>query len=1116
MLSLLKKILGTKQERDIGKYQGAVDEINRHFQDYQGLSNDELRSKTLEFRTRIREYLKDIDAEILSVNQQALDAEDFFEKETLFKEVDELRKQRDKALEDVLLDILPEGFAVVKETSRRFFQNETLTVTATEHDRNLAAQSNKSYVTIEGDKAIWKNKWVAAGGDITWNMIHYDVQLIGGMVLHDGKIAEMATGEGKTLVATLPAYLNGVAGEGVHIVTVNDYLARRDQEWVGPIYEFLMLTVDCIDKYKPHSPERINAYKCDITFGTNAEFGFDYLRDNMVIGPDELVQRKHHYAIVDEVDSVLIDDARTPLIISGPVTRGAEDQEYVDLNPNVRRLFDEQGKLASQFLAEAKKLYAEGKTGVDEGQAGMLLLRAHRALPKYRPLIKFLSEEGVKVLMQKTEDFYMQENNKRMPEVDRELLFTIDEKNRSVELSEKGIDFLSRFNNDSNFFVMPDIGTELVKIDQNTEIGPAEKAEAKERLSQDYGVKSRRIHAVQQLLKAYSLFEKDNEYIVTPEGEVKIVDEQTGRVMEGRRYSDGLHQAIEAKENVKVGEITQTYATVTLQNYFRMYHKLAGMTGTAETEAKELWDIYKLDVVVIPTNRPIVRDDRQDLVYKTAREKYNAVIDDIVKLREAGRPSLVGTTSVEISELLSRMLRLRGIDHNVLNAKQHQREAEIVAEAGLAGKVTIATNMAGRGTDIKLGPGVKDAGGLAIIGTERHESRRVDRQLRGRAGRQGDPGSSQFYVSLEDNLMRLFQSERIAGLMDKMGHKEGDVIQHSMVTKSIERAQQKVEENNFGIRKRLLEYDDVMNIQREAIYKKRRNALFGDRLAVDINNAFIAITAELVQVHREGGDFETFRLDSIRMIGVDPEMDPAWFKSAPMNTVLETFQQQVFQLYDHKRQQVSDRLLPIIKDVHTREGQRYKRIVVPFTDGVLGLNISADMEDAIHTNGKSIMHDVEKVATLALIDDAWKEHLRNVDDLKESVQGASFEQKDPLVIYKMEAYNLFEQLIGHINVNVTSFLLKGTLALPDENALQQAQRAEAARRAQEAASRQRLRTNNQQQMTEAQAAAQRAAMSAGHNGPVQRIQPIVKEKVVGRNDPCPCGSGKKYKHCHGK
>jgi preprotein translocase subunit SecA len=1115
VFGFIKKIIGTKQDRDMKQYQSTVAEINNYFEAYQALSNDELRAKTLDFRKRIQEYLQDIDAEITSVNEQAIGAADFNEKETLFKEVDELRKTRDKALEDILLSIQPEAFAVVKETSRRFSKNETLTVTATDHDRALAAKQGKTYVSIEGDNAIWKNNWMAAGGEITWNMVHYDVQLIGGMVLHDGKIAEMATGEGKTLVATLPAYLNGVAGEGVHIVTVNDYLARRDSEWVGPIYEFLMLTVDCIDKYRPHSKERIDAYHCDIIFGTNSEFGFDYLRDNMVINVDELVQRKHHYAIVDEVDSVLIDDARTPLIISGPVTRGAEDQEFVELNPTVRRLIDEQAKLASQFLTEAKKLFAEGKLGAEEGQAGLSLLRAHRALPKNRALVKFLSEEGAKVLLQKSENVYLQENSKRMPEVDRQLLFTIDEKNRSVELTDKGVDFLSNFSNDPSFFIMPDIGMELVKIDKDEELSHEEKIEAKELLSQDYGVKSRRIHAIQQLLKAYALFEKDNEYIVL-EGEVKIVDEQTGRVMEGRRYSDGLHQAIEAKENVKVGEITQTYATVTLQNYFRMYHKLAGMTGTAETEAKELWDIYKLDVVVIPTNRPISRQDHEDLVYKTAREKYNAVIDDIIELRDKGRPILVGTTSVEISELLSRMLKMRGIDHNVLNAKQHQREAEIVAEAGQAGKVTLATNMAGRGTDIKLGPGVKDAGGLAIIGTERHESRRVDRQLRGRAGRQGDPGSSQFYISLEDQLMRLFQSDRIAGLMDKMGHKEGDVIQHSMVTNSIERAQKKVEENNFGIRKRLLEYDDVMNIQREAIYKKRRNALFGDRLAVDINNAFTAITSELVQVHREGGDFETFRLDSLRLIGVDPEMDPEWFKSASLNAVTEAFQQQVLGIYHLKEKQVGDRLLPIIKDVYAREGHRYKRIVVPFTDGGLGLNISADMELAIKTEGKSIMGDVEKVATLALIDDAWKEHLRNVDDLKESVQGASFEQKDPLVIYKMEAYNLFEGLIGHINANVTSFLLKGSLTLPSEDELRKAQAAQSQAEAQRRAQSNRLRTNNQQQMTESQQAAQRAAQSAGNGAPVQRVQPIVKEKVIGRNDPCPCGSGKKYKHCHGK
>ncbi|MEY3242904.1 MAG: preprotein translocase subunit SecA [Bacteroidota bacterium] len=1117
MLGILKKIFGSKQDRDLVKYKDIVAQINNNFAAYNSLSNDDLRLKTLEFRERIAEYLQDIDAEISNINQQALENEDMGDKEHLFKEVDELRKRRDKALEEILWIILPEAFAVVKETSRRFSQNTTLTVNATEHDRKLAAKAGKTYISIQGDQAVWKNNWLAAGGEITWNMIHYDVQLIGGMVLHDGKIAEMATGEGKTLVATLPAYLNGVAGEGVHIVTVNDYLARRDSEWVGPIYEFLMLNVDCIDKYRPHSQERINAYKCDITFGTNAEFGFDYLRDNMVISTDELVQRKHHYAIVDEVDSVLIDDARTPLIISGPITRGADDQEYFDLNPTVKRLHEEQAKLASQFLAEAKRLFNEGKIGSDEGEAGMALLRAHRGLPKYRPLVKFMSEEGVKVLFQKTEGIYMQENNKRMPLVDRELLFHIEEKNRSVELTEKGVEFLSRFNNDPEFFIMPDISSELVRIDKDSSLDINEKTEAKEKLSQDYGIKSRRIHAIQQLLKAYALFDIDNEYLVTPEGEVKIVDEQTGRVMEGRRYSDGLHQAIEAKENVKIGEITQTYATVTLQNYFRMFHKLSGMTGTAETEAKELWDIYKLDVVVIPTNRNITRKDHEDLVFKTAREKYNAVVDEIKRLRDEGRPVLVGTTSVEISELLSRILKQRGIEHNVLNAKQHQREAEIVAEAGFASKVTIATNMAGRGTDIKLGPGVKDAGGLAIIGTERHDSRRVDRQLRGRAGRQGDPGSSQFYVSLEDNLMRLFQSDRIAGLMDKMGHKDGDVIQHSMVTKSIERAQTKVEENNFGTRKRLLEYDDVMNIQREAIYKKRRNALFGDRLSVDINNAFISITEELVEVHRQGGDFDTFRLDSIRMIGVDPEMEPAWFKSAPLATVLATFQQQVFDIYDHKRQHISDRLLPVIKDVHEKEGHRYKRIVVPYAEGSLGqLNISANMEEAIASNGKSIMHDVEKVATLALIDDAWKEHLRNVDDLKDSVQGASFEQKDPLVIYKMEAYNLFEALIGHINTSVTGFLLRGTLTLASDEEMQRAQQSaqvDNARRAQ--ANRLRAANSGGQEMTEAQKAAQRAAMSAGHNAP-QRPQPIVKQQMVGRNEPCPCGSGKKYKQCHGK
>jgi preprotein translocase subunit SecA len=1105
MFDFIKKIFGTKQDRDMKGYDGRVAEINQYAQQFRQLSLDDLRLKSLDFRNRINDYLSKIDEEIAQVRREANEMENLDKKEDLFKELDNLRKQRDTALEEILHEILPEAYAVMKETSRHFSENEELRVRATDHDRALASKPTKTYVRIEGDTAIWKNSWTAAGGAVTWNMVHYDVQLIGGMVLHDGKVAEMATGEGKTLVATLPAYLNGLSGEGVHIVTVNDYLARRDCEWVGPVYEFLMLNVDCIDRYKPHSPERISAYQADIVFGTNNEFGFDYLRDNMVISPDELVQGKHHYAIVDEVDSVLIDDARTPLIISGPVGRDAEDQEYVALNPTVKRLVDEQAKLSANFLSDAKRLIAEGKSGYDEGQGGMALLRAHRAMPKSRALIKFLSEEGMKVLLQKAEDFYLQENARRMPEVDTQLYFNNDEKNRAVELTDLGIEYLARFNNDAGFFVMPDISTELVKIDRNNDLSPEQKVEKKELLAQDYGVKSRRLHAISQLLKAYTLFDKDIEYIIVDE-EIKIVDEQTGRVMEGRRYSDGLHQALEAKENVKVGDLTQTYATVTLQNYFRMYHKLAGMTGTAETEAKELWDIYKLDVVVIPTNRPISRTDKDDLVFKTAREKYNAVIDEIVELQQAGRPILVGTTSVEISELLSRMLKMRGIDHNVLNAKQHQREAEIVAEAGLAGKVTIATNMAGRGTDIKLGPGVKDAGGLAIIGTERHDSRRVDRQLRGRAGRQGDPGSSQFYVSLEDSLMRLFQSERIAGLMDKMGHKDGEVIQHSMVTKSIERAQKKVEENNFGIRKRLLEYDDVMNIQREAIYRKRRNALFGDRLTLDLADAFHYVLSRLVQKHRTSGDYESFRLETLSATGTDVQMDEAFFKSGALIDVQTEVDKQVIGGYYQKCRGISEALLPMIQNVKQTQGDRYRRIIIPFTDGVGGMNVSADIDKALDTNGRSIMRDVEKVATLALIDDKWKEHLRDMDDLKESVQSASFEQKDPLVIYKMEAYSLFEHLISTVNSRVSSFLFKGTLAIQGTPPTgTQAPQSDLSK----------VRTNNaEQEMTENQRAAQRAGQAATQ-GQAPRPQPIIRDKVVGRNDSCPCGSGKKFKNCHG-
>ncbi|MEO0733857.1 MAG: preprotein translocase subunit SecA, partial [Bacteroidota bacterium] len=831
MLKALKKLFGSKQDRDVAKYQPIVEEVNEIFAGLSGLSNDELRNRTADFRQRIADYLSSIDAEIVRLGEEAEATEDFREKDRLYKEVDKLKEQRDEELEIVLNEILPEAFATVKEAARRLSQG-AIRCTATQADRDLAGNPKKDHITIDGDEAVYSNKWTAAGGEIEWKMVHYDVQLIGGMALHEGKIAEMQTGEGKTLVATLPAYLNGLAQQGVHVITVNDYLARRDAEWIGPLMEFLQLSISCIDYYKPHSPERKAAYNSDITYGTNNEFGFDYLRDNMVRNQADKVQGKHHYAMIDEVDSVLIDDARTPLIISGPVTGSSDDKDYEELKPHIERLVAEQQKLSNKFLSEAKKLFKEGYIGVEEGEAGLPLFRAYRALPKSRPLIKFLSGEGVRVLLQKTENTYMEQNNKRMPEVDAEILFSIDEKNRQVDLTEKGVAYLSKYNEDPNFFVMNNLANDMAAVDKDDALSAEEKTLAKNKISQEFGVKSKRLHAIHQLLKAYTLFERESEYVVM-EGQVKIVDEQTGRMMEGRRYSDGLHQALEAKENVKVGEITQTYATVTLQNFFRMYHKLAGMTGTAETEAKEFWDIYKLDVVVIPTNKPIQRDDRNDKIYKTEREKYNAVIDEVQTLTEAGRPVLVGTTTVEISEKLSRLLKVRGIDHNVLNAKQHQREADIVAEAGRPGKVTIATNMAGRGTDIKLSQQVIDAGGLAIIGTERHDSRRVDRQLRGRAGRQGDPGSSQFYVSLEDKLMRYFQSERIAKWMDRAGHQEGDVIQAGIVTKSIENAQKKVEENAFGTRKRLLEYDDVMNIQREAIYRKRNNALSGQRLSLD-------------------------------------------------------------------------------------------------------------------------------------------------------------------------------------------------------------------------------------------------------------------------------------------
>ncbi|MFZ1703871.1 MAG: preprotein translocase subunit SecA [Saprospiraceae bacterium] len=1098
MFDFIKNVFTSKHEREVKSYASVVDKINEYYSDFQSLSHDELRQKTIEFRSRITDHLAPIQSDIDALKEQANQLNDFHEKETLYNEIDILTKDKDKSLEEILKELLPEAFALVKETARRFQANPSLTVTALDFDKDLAA--SKNYVQIEGDKAVWKNEWTAAGGDVKWDMLHYDVQLIGGIVLHEGKIAEMATGEGKTLVATLPAYLNGLSGQGVHVITVNDYLARRDSEWIGPIFQFLLLTIDCIDKYKPHSPERIKAYRSDITYGTNNEFGFDYLRDNMVRDGEELVQKKHHFAMVDEVDSVLIDDARTPLIISGPVPEGLEEQEYLELNPKIEKLFSVQRQLATEFLADAKKKIKEGKTGNQEGEGGLDLFRVYRALPKYRPLIKFLSEDGVKVILQKTENFYMQEQNKHMHLADVPLYFTIDEKNRNVELTEKGIEYLSQGENDPDFFVLPDIAREMQELSSREQTEGVKLHEERDHLLQNFSLKSRRLHSTSQLLKAYTLFDKDQEYVVM-EGQVKIVDEQTGRMMEGRRYSDGLHQALEAKEGVKVGDITQTYATITLQNYFRMYHKLCGMTGTAETEAGEFWEIYKLDVVVIPTNRPIQRADMDDLVYKTAREKFNAVIDEVGKLTAQGRPVLVGTTSVEISELLSRMLNLRNIKHNVLNAKQHQREAEIVAEAGRPGNVTIATNMAGRGTDIKINAEVKAAGGLAIIATERHDSRRVDRQLRGRAGRQGDPGTSQFYVSLEDNLMRLFQSDRIASLMDKMGHKDGEVIQHSMVTKSIERAQKKVEENNFGIRKRLLEYDDVMNIQREAIYKKRDHALHGERLKVDLNGMFIGLVENIVFSHKNSGDYDEFIRDCFTSLGIDPGISKEQFKATDADSMIDKIYDMVMNEYKYKSEHITKVLLPLIKNVYENEGHRYKRISIPFTDGrSQPLPIAADLKLAVDTNGNSIMTDIEKTITLALIDDNWKEHLRNMDELKDSVQAASFEQKDPLVIYKMEAYNLFEELVNKINRDVCGYLLLGDLVLQQEVREAKVQKTDLSK----------VRTSREED-------AMRSAAEGVSRRQAEKPETFIRqESKVGRNDLCPCGSGKKFKHCHGK
>ena len=1106
MVGFLSKMFGgSKSEKDVKAVLPQVAKINEHFKSYASLSNDELRNKTQEFRKRIKDYLKDIDDQIIETNRKAeeLPFNDLVGKDAIYQEVDKLKKDRDQKIEDILKELLPEAFAVVKETARRFKENTEIASKATDLDRDLSV--TKDYISINGDNAVYKNTWTAAGGQVTWNMVHYDVQLIGGAVLHSGKIAEMATGEGKTLVSTLPAYLNALAGEGVHIVTVNDYLARRDSEWNGPIFEWLGLKVDCIDKHQPNSEDRRRAYFADITYGTNNEFGFDYLRDNMVHTPEEMVQRKHHYAMVDEVDSVLIDDARTPLIISGPIPKG-DDQQYHILKPRVQQLVEAQERIVRQNLNDARKKFAEGDD--DPKSGGLYLYRAYRGLPKYGPLIKFLSEPGIKVKMQKAENFYLADQERNMHIVDEDLLFHIDEKNKSVDLTDKGITMITKAGEDPEFFVLPDIGVRLNDIEESN-APTEEKLHQKEAVLNEYSQKADRIHSVQQLLKSYALFDKDVEYVVI-EGQVKIVDEQTGRIMEGRRYSDGLHQAIEAKENVKIEAATQTYATVTLQNYFRMYHKLAGMTGTAETEAAELWSIYKLDVVNVPTNIPVIRKDQQDLVYKTKREKFKAVIDEIEALRNAGRPVLVGTTSVEVSELLSRMLTVKKIPHNVLNAKQHAREAQVVAEAGLAGAITIATNMAGRGTDIKLGPGVKEAGGLAIVGTERHESRRVDRQLRGRAGRQGDPGTSQFYVSLEDDLMRMFGSERIAGLMDRFGYKEGEVIQHSMITKSIERAQRKVEENNFGIRKRLLEYDDVMNMQRNAIYERRNHALFGDRLALDIDNAFSVTAEDLVSSNREQEDYEGFKLSCIVNFGIDTKINPEEFKSNPVNSLVDRLYNEAIEAYQVHKEGVRKAAVPVFKNIRQTQGQHIENVVVPFTDGKKGINVLVNLDKTVSTDGEELCNAMERNITLAIIDDAWKEHLRAMDDLKQSVQTVYLEQKDPLVIYKVEAYNLFKRMSSEVNRDIVSFLCHAQLPVQEEAP--------------------NLREGRQQKTDMSKMKANKEAIDAagqdyGANerdyydpsGDVAvKQEPIKVGPKIGRNDPCPCGSGKKFKNCHGK
>ncbi len=1105
---ILTKLFGNKSQRDLKEVSPYVDKIKAVYPSIQALSNDELRAKSESIKRKIQDYVSDDKAKIASL-REGIDEKPLEERESIWAEVDKIEKEIMERLEIVLEEVLPEAFSIIKDTARRFAENELIEVTATEFDKTLAA--SKDFVRIEGDKALYQNHWTAGGTEIKWEMIHYDVQLFGGVVLHKGKIAEMATGEGKTLVATLPVFLNALTGNGVHVVTVNDYLSKRDSEWMGPIYMFHGLSVDCIDKHDPSSDERRKAYNADITFGTNNEFGFDYLRDNMAISPKDLVQRKHSYAIVDEVDSVLIDDARTPLIISGPVPKG-EDQLFEEFRSNVEVVVKAQKTMCTKLLTEAKqKIDSEDKKIQEEG--ALYLYRSYKGMPKNKALIKYLSEQGIKSTMLKTEEFYMADNMRQMHVVTDELYYVIDEKNNTIELTDKGIDLLTGKSDDPQFFVLPDIASELSQID-NLNLSKEESQTKKDELLTNYSVKSERVHTVNQLLKAYSLFDRDDEYVVM-DGQVKIVDEQTGRIMDGRRYSDGLHQAIEAKERVKVEAATQTFATITLQNYFRMYHKLSGMTGTAETEAGEFWDIYKLDVIVIPTNKPIAREDMNDRIYKTKREKYNAVIEEISELTNAGRPVLVGTTSVEISELLSRMLNMRKIRHNVLNAKLHQKEAEVVAQAGQSGMVTIATNMAGRGTDIKLSVEVREAGGLAIIGTERHESRRVDRQLRGRAGRQGDPGSSIFFVSLEDDLMRLFATEKIAGLMDRMGFKEGDVLEAGMLSKSVERAQKKVEENNFGIRKRLLEYDDVMNSQRNVIYTRRRHALMGERIGLDVMNTLYDSCVSIAE-QNESGDYEAFKMDIYRTFALECPVTEDGFKDMKAPKITDMLFQATLELFKRHMERMATVANPVIRNVFENQGANYENILIPVTDGKRMYNISCNLKEAYETESKEIAKSFQKSIILHTIDESWKEHLREMDDLRNSVQNASYENKDPLLIYKLEAYELFKGMIEEMNRKTVSVLMRGQIPVKDESEQRVQVNAATAER----------RTDLSRYRTQKEDAAQSRQQGnenvypQGQKPPMgpqqQNREPVRVEKKTGRNEPCPCGSGKKYKNCHGK